>query len=95
MPADLMTRINALRELETTANARRATAEANLALVKQRLEQTEAEIRALGVEPENAEQELVTIESQLEQAVTQLTDLLIAEIKASEDVIASTSAALK
>lgn len=92
---DALQRVTELRKLESEAQARRAKAEANLALAKTRLEQTEAEIRSLGVEPENAEQELATLKAQLDKTVTELDAALRADLARCDEVIKTTTAALQ
>ena len=83
-----------LRELESQARTLRAKAEANLALAKTRLEQTEQEIRALGVEPDKADVELKALEAQLDKAVTELHAGIKKEIAGCSEVIRVTNEAL-
>lgn len=95
MATDVLDRVTELRKLDAQVTARRAQAEANLALARTQLEQTEKAIRALGFEPDTAEAALATLEAQLAQAVTDLEAMLRAELASCEDVIKVTTEALK
>ena len=92
---DPLQRVTELRALEEKTRGRRAQAESNLALAKGRLEQVEAEIRALGVEPDTAEQELRTLETQLDEAATKLEAALTAELAGCDEVVRITNEALR
>lgn len=90
-----MEQVTELRKLEEKVRARRAAAEANLALVEQQFKQTEDALRALGVDPDAAEQELATLQEQFDRAAAELTTQLKAELASCEEVMRVTSEALK
>lgn len=93
--ADVLQQVSELRATAERVQARRAQAEAGLALALQQLDQTEQELRSLGVDPDHAEQELRVLEDQLLAATKSLGDQLQVELAACEEVIRVTAEALK
>lgn len=69
---DLAARILALKEAVAKADQRRATAEAAVKFAQQQVGAIDEALRKLGIDPENADQQLADLEAQLEQALTQL-----------------------
>lgn len=72
----------------------RAGAEANLTLAKRRLEEVDGKLRAMGIDPGNAEQELAALEAQLETSVAELRVRVAEETKAYEGILERTKSIL-
>ena|SRR5215471_7247774 len=84
---DLRTRANELTRL-------RSEAEGSIASAQTQLEQTNAKIKALGIDPENAEQELQALEDQLATMEQELSAAIDADRQDYLAILASTKAAL-
>lgn len=65
-------RILRLRDAASKATKLRAEAEASVNLARQQLAQTDEALTALGITPDNCEQELTALETQLAQLVSEL-----------------------
>lgn len=90
-----LARVAEVKNQMEVVRSRRAQAEANLALVKTQLEATEVELRAIGVEPDNAENELAVLETQLAKALDEVTAKLHAELDECNRAVELTNEALK
>lgn len=85
--ADPTAQILDLRKLRDTAQRHRAEADAALKLGAQQLKEVEERIRELGVNPETIDQELETLEANLQQSIEQHTEEVKAEIAAYQQIL--------
>lgn len=91
---ELAQRILKLRDDVTKAQRLRAEAEATMNLVSQRLAETEAALKDLGVDPAAADEALQTLKGQLEQAVLDLEARVQQEITVCQKVTQEAKTAL-
>lgn len=90
---DITQNIVALKASVASAQRLRAEAEAGLSVAKQRLAEVDGKLKALGLNPEEAEVELAALEAQLEKAVGEFTVALSAEITIYNEVVLASKAA--
>jgi len=79
MPAqavDVTARLNSIKAQIETGKAEKAKAEANLETYTRQREEILAELRALGVEPENLETEIRRLEQEIEENLARAEELL-------------------
>lgn len=88
-PTDLTEAIKTLHADFDRSQRLRTEAEVVLSVARTRLSETEAKLKELGVEPDNAEAEIATLEAGLRQTVEDLQARVAAEIAASEAIIAA------
>lgn len=94
MAKTVLEELAALKAEAQRAQTLRATAEANRAVVQRRLEEIDGQLKSMGIDPENAEQELADIEASLAVKVAALRAAVAAEAAACEAVISATRAVL-
>lgn len=87
MAASTADRILKLRESATKATKLRAEAEASVNVARQQLAQTDEALTKLGINPENCEQELSSLEGQLAQLVNELEVKVAEETKVYEGIL--------
>ncbi len=91
---DLATQIIELRGDVQRAHKLRAEAEANLGVAKKKLEEVDAQLKGLGLNPDNADTELTALEAQLTKTVGELQAAISKEIAAYNEIIAASKQAL-
>jgi len=91
---DIAVRIVELRGDVQKAQKLRAEAEANLGVAKQKLTDVDAQLKALGLNPDNAEQELSALEGQLKKTVGELQAAISKEIVSYNEIVAASKQAL-
>jgi chromosome segregation ATPase len=91
---DIAARIIDLRGDVQRAQKLRAEAEVNLNAAKKKLEEVDAALKALGLNPDNADTELTALEAQLTKTVGELQAAISKEIGAYNDIIESSKKAL-
>lgn len=84
---DLTNKILALKGDVERSAALRAQAEANLSMSRQQLAKVDEQLKALGVEPNDAEQQLALMETTLEKKVGEMQASVNAEIAAYNKVV--------
>lgn len=80
MSESLADRIVRLRGLAAKAQQMNADATAAVGYARHQLEQIDGELKAAGINPENAEQEVAALEAQLDTTTRELETQLTAEI---------------
>jgi hypothetical protein len=85
---DVVAQVATLKTEAARATALRAHADAQLGVAKQTLDKIDAQLRELGVDPANAEQEFLLLEQQTGTPATQLQAALRAEIAAYNEILA-------
>jgi hypothetical protein len=91
--ATLTEQYERLKKAEEQALRLRTEAETLQRVAQQRVEQLDAEIRALGVNPETAEQEILALEAALSAEMTTVEAQLAAESDSYRQIIAAAKAA--
>lgn len=91
---DIAVRIVELRGDVQKAQKLRAEAEANLSVAKQKLEDVDKQLKALGLNPDNADVELTALEDQLKKTVGELQTAISKEITSYNEIIAASKQAL-
>lgn len=86
---DLTEQIKKLHTDYDRSQRLRTEAEVVLSVARTRLQETEAKLKELGVEPDKAEAEIETLEAGLKATVTDLQTRISAEIAACESIIAA------
>jgi septal ring factor EnvC (AmiA/AmiB activator) len=77
------------------AQTLRASAEANLGVVKRQLEEVDSKLRALGIDPGNAEQALSDLEAQLATTIGELRMRVAEETAAYDAILQQTAEVLR
>lgn len=84
---NVATKIGELRDLIDKNRQLRATAEANITFAKNRREQIDNRLREIGINPDNADQELKDMEEAFEVMAAQLKIELVEEASRYNDII--------
>ncbi len=84
---DLGTRLTGLRQRVQEADRLRAQAETTHQMAQKRLAEIDAEIRKLGIDPEQAEQQLAVIEANLAKELDALDRTLVDEVAAYRKIL--------
>lgn len=91
---DIAARIIDLRGDVQRAQKLRAEAEVTLGAAKKKLEDVDAALKKLGLNPDNADVELSALEAQLTKTVSELQAAITKEIGAYNEIITASKAAL-
>ncbi len=91
---DIAAKIIDLRGDVQRAQKLRTEAEFNLNAAKKKLEEVDAALKGLGLNPDNADTELAALEAQLNKTVAELQAAISAEIAAYNEIIESSKRAL-
>jgi chromosome segregation ATPase len=89
---DVVAQVAALKAESEKAVALRAQAEAQLGVAKRELAKIDADLTALGVEPEQAADHLRVLEEQLAVTTTELSALIEHELSAYREILAASRA---
>lgn len=92
--ADAAAKIIGLKDQFAKAQSFRAQSEANINLAKSQLAQIDSRMKELGINPEQAEAELVALEEGLQGQIDTLAKGLSAEITVYNSIIAISNKAL-
>jgi predicted nucleic acid-binding Zn-ribbon protein len=92
-PQDPAQRILALKAQHASTVRLRAEAEASLEMAKNQREQVYNRLKELGIDPDNADQELSALETQLEETMGKLSEAMNAEIRSYNAITESAKAA--
>jgi chromosome segregation ATPase len=84
-----------LKAEASRAQTLRAGAEANLSVARRQLEEIDGKLRAMGIDPGNAEQELAALEEQLALSVSELRAKVSSETTAYEAILKQTADVLR
>jgi chromosome segregation ATPase len=85
--AELTGRVLALRDSVTRSASLRAQAEAQLSAARQQLGKIDSQLKELGIEPDNAEQELSRLETALDSKIADMHRLVNEEIATYNKVV--------
>jgi hypothetical protein len=88
MPDDLMTQLMTLRQRVADADRLRALADAKRSVAQQRYDELTAEIQALGVKPDKAEETLAKLEETLQGDLQAIDVELTKEMAAYQTILA-------
>jgi len=78
---DLATQFISLKERVAVTGKQRAEAEASLRMARGQLTEVEAEMREMGINPDNAEQELSALVDELQLLITQKEEQVAQELE--------------
>jgi len=78
---DLATQFINLKERVAASGQQRAEAEASLRMARGQLTEVESEMREMGIDPDNAEQELSALEDELQLLMTQKEEQVAEELE--------------
>lgn len=84
---DLHVQLTGLRQRAAEADQLRARAEATHDMAVKRLAEVDGQIRAMGIDPEQAEEELRKLEQQLTEQMAALDAALVDEVAAYQQIL--------
>lgn len=84
---DLAKKVIALKAAVGQSSELRAQAEANLSMARKQLGKVDEQLKALGVEPDDAERQLELMETALDKKVTEMQGIVNGEIATYNKVV--------